>query len=78
MVVLAIAVLCDSFVGDWMNNAVGGLFNVYIVVICQAAWACCDNVSVCPDGFVIPVVDVIRHQVDCLLQYHVDCHKRDS
>ena len=77
-VVLIFTVLCNNFFGDGIHNAVGKISHVYVVVVGETGWACCDELVECSDSLIISVVDVIRHQVDCLLQYHVGCCKWDS
>ena len=50
-----------------MHAAVGNFFDVSVIVVGEAGWACCDELVECPDGLVVSVLDVVCHQVDYFL-----------
>ena len=60
-VVLDLLVLGDSLFGDGMDNTIGELFYIVVVVVCEASWACYDEFVRRPNGLIVSVVDIFYY-----------------
>ena len=60
-VVLDFLVLGDSLFCVGMYNAIDKFLHIRVVVVCEASWACCDELVRRSHGVVVSVVDVFRH-----------------
>ena len=76
-IAIDLSVFSDSLYGDGMYDTVSKLFHIGASVVCEAGWACYDELMRRRHSLVVSVIDVLHHEVDSLLGYYVRSGERE-